>query len=191
MNRIDCQYQITVGDYRKAVYYATFLRHRRLLQIFVLTAIVAFLCWLGSALGLFPLFLLPAYLFFGYAIWVLLLFGQLEWGILQFCKRDTALLGKETQMLFTRNSMTLTTPQGETVTHPLDRLFLAFELSGLFLFYLDGAQSLLLPTRSLDGSKRNQLREWLQEALHERFETRYGLRGLKLSRKPVSNKKFF
>ncbi len=175
MNPLVFEYKVDLREYHTAVYFGLVNRYRTALLIFLAVATAALLCTAGAALGLFPLFMLPAYLFLGYLVWLLILLGRAEHGILKLAKRPDSPLGRTMRMTFGRDTLRIETPgDGGKAVHPFTRLFLVFELSNLFMIYLDPANVLLLPARVMTGGQRAELRELLREALHDRFQSRYG-----------------
>lgn len=175
MNPLVFEYKVDLREYHTAVYFGLTNRYRTLLLIFLAVAAVALLCAAGAALGLFPFFTLPSYLFLGYLVWLLILLGRTEHGILKLTKSPQNPLIKTMRMTFARDTLRIETPaDGGKATHQLSQLFLVFELSNLFMIYLDPANVLLLPVRAMSGEQRAALRDLFREALHDRFQSRYG-----------------
>ncbi len=192
MNDLVLTFAPSIANYRSAVYFAAVTRHRIGFRIFAISAIVAAICTAGAYLGLMPVFMLPAYLFLGYLIWAIVLCAQIEYGILKYAKNEESMLHKEMTLTFARGSLKIDTPHnGKSSTVRLSDLFLGFELSNMFLLYLDGAQSIMLPHRAMSPEQRAQLRELLQDNLHDRFSTRfgYGAAAAKIKYKPLNGKK--
>ncbi len=190
MNDLVFTYAPSIANYRTAVYFAAVTRHRIGFRIFALTAIVAAVCTAGSYLGLMPVFMLPAYIFLGYLIWAIVLCAQIEYGILKYAKNKESMLHKEITLTFARGGLKIDTPHnGKSATVRLADLFLSFELSNMFLLYLNGAESIMLPHRAMTPQQRAEVRELLQDNLHERFSTRFGYGATAAKLKPLSGKK--
>lgn len=190
MNDLVLTYAPTIPNYRSAVYFATVTRHRVSFRIFAVSAAVAAICAAGMYLGLMPVFMLPAYVFLGYSIWAVVLFAQLEYGILKYAKNKDNMINKKIILTFARGGLKLDTPHnGKSASFKLSDLFLAFELSNMFLLYLDGAQSVMLPHRAMTPQQRAEVRELLQDNLHERFSTRFGYGATAAKLKPLTGKK--
>ena len=186
MNEIKANYQLTTNHYRTAVYYAAVLRHRLMLIIAIAVGLTALACWISSALGFMPPFMLPAYLFIGYAIWLLFICGSLEHGILKYSKNPDCILYKDMSVTFAKGNMKVDTPYNKkSFTVSLNKLFYAFELNNIFIIYVDGAQSILLPHSALSASERAEVRSLLTNALGDRFSTRFGYNNMLPRRSPL------
>lgn len=175
---MDIEYTLGIGDYRAAVYFGTAVRHRRALQIFAVVAAVAVLYTMGGTIGLWSIMMLPAYVGLAYGIWLAVLLGRTELGILRFVKKDDQLLGKTMRMSVTEERLTLEIPdRGSRFSVPVRELFLVFETSRFFNIYMDPHQTVLLPISALSAEQRAALRSLFGRKLKERFETRYGPKG--------------
>ena len=190
MNDLVFTYALSIANYRAAVYFASITRHRIGFRIFVVSAAVAAICMAGTYMGLMPVFMLPAYIFLGYLVWAIILCAQIEYGILKYSKHQESMLHKEMTLTFARGGLKIDTPHnGKSSTIKLSDLFLAFELSNMFLIYLDGAQSIMLPHRAMTPQQRAEVREILQDNLHDRFSTRFGYGATAAKLKPLAGKK--
>ena len=184
MNDIKVTYRISVRDYHMAVYYASAIRYRTAIKILVVSGFVALTIHLGSLMGSFPLFMLPAYLFLGYLIWFLFKVAMIEHSILKYAKSKESILGKEMSVTFSKGMMRIDTPyNGQSSTCPIDKLACAFEMSDIFLIYFNGEQTCIIPTRAFSGGDRAALRSLLLNTLKERFDTRFGYDSLMPRRK--------
>lgn len=176
MGTLRFEYALTLSDYRMALFFGNSIRHRTLLRIFVVTAVVAAVYSAGGYLGIWPFSMLPAYIFFGYAVWLLFLIAQIQHGMLKYIKSPQNLIGKTVIISIDRSAIRLETPHtGETASYPLQNLFYVFEISRMFLIYLNAEQSVLLPFRAMSASERTELRDRFRGAVNDRFQTRYGL----------------
>ena len=85
------------------------------------------------------------------------------------------MLNKQINLEFVRGNLKIETPHnGKSSSVKLENLFYAFELSNMFLLYIDGAQSIMLPIRAMTPQQRADLRELLKDQMHDRFSTRFG-----------------
>ena len=170
--RIRCQ--ISLSDYRKASYYGLFLRHRVPLLIFFGVLLVSILYAVGAAAGLgkanpFVFLLAGAYL-----VWALFLFAGNEKQIRSYLQRDDCLLGVELQLRLDEKTLQMEIPSREIrFTRSWSRLAAAFELSELFMFYLDAQEVYLLPKRFLRSEETEALRQVLKKQLKDRFSSRW------------------
>lgn len=194
MNNLVFTYYPSMSDYHSAVYFATITRHRLGFRIFVVSAVVAAICTGGAYVGVMPPFMLPAYIFLGYLVWAIIICAQTEHGILKYAKHEESILQKKIVLTFARDSLKIGTPHnGKISTVQLDKMFLGFELSNMFLLYLDGAQSIMLPHRVMTPEQRAEVRSVLQDNMHDRFSTRFGYSAKAPKMKPLVGKrrKFF
>lgn len=191
MNELSFTFSVNIYDYHRAVYFAFVNRSRSLLRIFALVGVIALFNWGAGALGLLPVFMLPAYIFLGYLVWVLVLLGIEEYRVLQYAKSPQSILDHPTTLRFVRDTLEVQTHTGDRATHRLGDLFCAFEISELFLIYLNGAQSLMLPHRVMTPQQRAAVREKLQDALHGRFSTRFGYTSVLPQKSPLRKNRFF
>lgn len=175
MNPLTFEYKINVREYHTAVYFGLTTRYRNMLRIFLVVAAVALLCALGASFGLIPPIMFPAYVFLGYLVWLLFLLARTEHGILKVTKSAQSPLGKTLRLSFGRDNLKVETPQtSDKAVHQLSNLFLVFELSNLFMIYLDPVNTILLPHRTMSPEQRAAVREKFQDNLHDRFQTRFG-----------------
>ena len=75
--------------------------------------------------------------------------------------------------------------------HQIANLFFVFELSNLFMIYLDSANTILLPVRVMNGEQRAALREKFRDSLHDRFQTRFGQMKAPKIRPLTGGRRFF
>lgn len=176
MNSINITYSPSLGDYHKAVFYALVLRHLNALRIFVLSAVVALICYLVSLFGVAASFMLPAYIFMGYFVWLLYLCAVTEHGVIKYAKSEECILNEEIILTVDSSTMKIETPYNHKKSViKLSELFVGFEINGLFLIYINAADSIMIPHRALSARQRADLRELFQDNLHDRFSTRFSL----------------
>lgn len=193
MNPLTFEYKINIREFHTAVYFGLVTRYRNMIRIFVVVAAVALLCTVGSLFGIIPSIMFPAYVFLGYLVWLLFLLAQTEHGVLKTTKSAENPLDRTIRLSFGRDTLKVETPHnGEKAVHQLPNLCLVFELSNLFMIYLDPANTILLPMRVMDAQQRAALREKFQDNLHDRFQTRFGqMKAPKIQPLTGGRKRFF
>lgn len=174
MEKIRAEYEITVGDFRQATYYGLFLRLRRPLQIMFVVLVVGVLYALGGWMGLGKVNYLVLFLAAAYLIWGLLLFAKTERGILKYIRSPESFVGCRYIVTLESHRLRIQIPERKAdVTRQMNQLACVFELSHLFLIYVDGQQVYLLPHRCMTEAQRLALRRNFRERLGERFDSRF------------------
>lgn len=174
MNRIKAEYNITLGDFRRATYYALAIRSR---TAFLIAAafLMAGLCLLGAAAaGLASPS--PVFLFITAAgvVWFLMTFAGTEQNIRAYLRSDGCLIGLKTLFTMDENRIGIEIPEKHIHTRlQANRLGVAFEISTLFLLYTDAAQVYIVPRRAFTEEELRQIRKTLKEQLPGRFSTRF------------------
>jgi len=178
MERIKAEYQITVSDLRQASYYGLFMRRRRPLQIMFVVLAAGVLYAAGAGLGLGEVNPLVLFLAGAYLLWGLLLFAGTERDILRYIKSPDSLIGCTYAAVLESHRITLRIPEKKAeFTKPIGELACVFELSRMFLIYVDSQQVYLLPHRALTKEERASLREVFRKRLGDRFSSRFGRAG--------------
>ena len=178
MPTIDVSYAVTVSDFRKATYYGLFLRHRRPLQIMFLVLGVSVIYGIGGALGFGTVNYLVFFLALAYLIWGLLLFSGAEKSIRQYLASPGATLGCEYFVLIDAHHIRIRVPSHKgDVSFLLKKLACAYEISSLYLFYVNAQEVYLLPKRALTGEQAAALRAHLRATLGDRFASRFEKHG--------------
>ena len=192
MNPTTFEYQINMREYHTAVYFGFVNRYRTMLQIFLVVAAVALLCTAGGFFGGIPVIRFPSYIFLGYLIWLLILLAQVEHGVLKMTKLPENPLNRTLRLTFGRDQFKVETPSNtDKAVHQIANLFFVFELSNLFMIYLDPANTILLPVRVMNGEQRAALREKFRDSLHDRFQTRFGQMKAPKIRPLTGGRRFF
>lgn len=180
MERIRAEYRITMGDFRQATYFGLFQRHRRALQIMFVVLAVGILYAIGGSLGLGSVNYLVLFLAGAYLIWGLLLFAGTERSILRYVRSPDSFVGCGYIATVESHRIRFQIPEKKAdVSRQISQLTCVFELSQMFLIYVDGQQVYLLPHRALTEEERSALRETFQERLGERFSSRFGQKSSK------------
>lgn len=186
MNEITVTFIPTMRDYHLAVYYAAVNRHKLGFRLFVVSGLTFAACQLSAYFGLMPQASFVGYIFMGFLVWAILVLAQLESGILKYAKSGDALIGHEMTLSFTREKLKISTPyNGKSDVVRLDSLFCAIEISSMFLIYLDGAQSIMLPHHATTAEQHSQIRSILRDNLHDRLYTRNDYNSMLPKRSPL------
>lgn len=174
MAPICAEFAITVSDFRKASYYALFLRYRRPFLFLFLAAAGAALYALGAALGLGAANPLVFLLSGAYCLWGLVMAIGEEKNIRAYVRSAGSLLGLSCRATLTEGAFQYEIPKRQVrVTAAYSDLACAFELQALFLLYTSPKDVYLLPKRALTEKECGQVRALLRDALKDRFATRF------------------
>ena len=152
MQTIHVNYSITVSDFRKATYYGLFLRHRRALQIMFLVLGVSILYAIGGALGLGTVNYLVFFLALG-----------AEKGIRQYLASPHNTLGCDYDVTIDAHRIRICIPsrKGDS-SFLITKLACVYELSSMYLLYVNTQEVYLLPKRALTAEQVSELRALLQ-----------------------------
>ena len=163
MQTIHVNYSITVSDFRKATYYGLFLRHRRALQIMFLVLGVSILYAIGGALGLGTVNYLVFFLALAYLIWGIFLFAGAEKGIRQYLASPHNTLGCDYDVTIDAHRIRICIPshKGDS-SFLITKLACVYELSSMYLLYVNTQEVYLLPKRALTAEQVSELRALLQ-----------------------------
>ena len=154
MQTIHVNYSITVSDFRKATYYGLFLRHRRALQIMFLVLGVSILYAIGGALGLGTVNYLVFFLALAYLIWGIFLFAGAEKGIRQYLASPHNTLGCDYDVTIDAHRIRICIPshKGDS-SFLITKLACVYELSSMYLLYVNTQEVYLLPKRALTAER--------------------------------------
>lgn len=174
MQAMDLSYSLIVSDFRRATYYGLFLRHRRALQIMFLVLGVSVVYGIAGALGAGTVNYLVFFLAGAYLIWGLLLFAGAEKGIKRYLAQPGGMLGCRYDVTISDHHIRFRIHERQVdASFQLKKLACVYELSSLFLFYINMQEVYLLPKRALTAEQCGSLRAALRSALGERFDTRF------------------
>ena len=163
MQTIHVNYSITVSDFRKATYYGLFLRHRRALQIMFLVLGVSILYAIGGALGLGTVNYLVFFLALAYLIWGIFLFAGAEKGIRQYLASPHSTLGCDYDVTIDAHRIRICIPSHkDDSSFLITKLACVYELSSMYLLYVNTQEVYLLPKRALTAEQVSELRALLQ-----------------------------
>ncbi len=175
MPPLHVEFPVTLKDYRSAVYFGTMLRHRRAIQVFLVIIAAVLVYSVGGYLGIWPFFQFPLFIAFAYLVWLLVLLGQIEHGILRYSKAKDSLLGKRCIMDIGEERISVAFPQLDVkYAVAVDTLMIVFETSRFFNIYMDPLHTVLLPHTALSEAERDALRSLFDLKLRDRFDTRFG-----------------
>ena len=171
----EIEYQVTLGDFRKASYYGLFLRHRRPLLVLFIVLIGAFLYCLAGLLGMGRINIFVPLLAGAYLVWGLLLFAGTEKAIRACLRQENTLVGCTYRVLFEKKQVRIRVPERSIdVFLPLSKLACAFEMSAAFLLYPNPQETYIVPVRALTDEQRLALRAHFRKTLGKRFGSRFG-----------------
>lgn len=174
MKKIQTEYTVTVSDFRKASYYALFLRHRRPLQIMFVVLIAAVLYGIGASLGLGQANPLVFFLAAAYLCWGLFLFAGTEKGIRQYIRTPENFLGCTYNATLESHRVQFEIPERKIkASQPIGNLACVFELNQIFMIYVSAQDLYLLPCRALSREQRSALRQTFRQRLGNKFATRF------------------
>lgn len=174
MEPIRANYEITLSDYRKASYYGLFLRHRRPLRFLFIVLILGVLYLAAGLLSLVPINPLVFLVLTAFLVWGQLLLTGTERGVKNYLKSPGCLIGCPQEADLTEEMFRIRIPsRGVDVQIDPRALACAYELSALFLLYVNTQEVYLLPVRSFTETQRSHLRVFLRSTLQDRFGTRF------------------
>lgn len=174
MERIRTEFEVTVGDFRKASYYGMFLQYRKPLRIMFVVLGVAIIYGVAGYMGMGKVNYLVLFLGAAYLIWGLLMFTRTERQILRYVKMPGSFVGCRYIVTVDSHKITFEIPERKiNASNQLNKLPCAFELNDLFLIYVSTQQTFILPCRALTETQRQELRRTLRERLGDNFGTRF------------------
>ena len=172
---IHVKFPVTLKDYRTAVYFGTMLRHRRAIQVFLVVIAAIAVFSVGGYFGIWPFIQFPLFIAFAYMVWLIVLLGQIEHGILRYSKAKDTLLGKHCIMDISEERISIAFPQLDVkYAVAVDALMIVFETSRFFNIYMDPMHTVLLPHTALSKAERDAIRSLFDLKLRDRFDTRFG-----------------
>ena len=174
MEKITVDYQVTVGDFRQATYYGTFLRHRKALRIAFAVLLMGILYGIGAAIGLGEINPWVLFLAAGYLIWALVFLSGVEKGIKAYIKSPGCMIGTTFHAEIDDKTFRIEIPErGTAFSSPLRKLTCVFEISSLYMFYTSVQDVYILPARCLTPEQRTALRPVLRNKLGANFGSRF------------------
>ena len=174
MDRIRTEFEVTVGDFRKASYYGMFLQYRKPLRIMFVVLGIAIIYGVAGYLGMGKVNFLVFFLAAAYLIWGLLMFARTERQILRYVKTPGSFVGCRYVVTIDTHKITFEIPERKiNSSTQLSKLACVFELNDLFLVYVSVQQTFILPCRALTETQRQEFRRTLRERLGDNFSSRF------------------
>ena len=162
-----------VGDFRKAMYYALLIRYHRPFQILAIVLGFTVIYALAGAYGLGTPNPVVFCIAGAYLVWALVMAGGVERQIHRSLRQDGNPVGACMRLVATTHSLAWSIPSLKAHGNvQMARLAAVFHISGLFLVYLDGRSTLLVPERDLSQADIDFLDEAFCNRLGERFYRR-------------------
>ena len=176
MKTIEANYQITLSDFRKAMYYGLTLRYNKALKIMFFVLIICFFYVIIGLSGAWEINLLIPFIGIAYLIWGLLLFAGAERRIKNYIKDPNCFIGKEYKTTLDAKRVHIQIAECKSNTsYSISKLACVFEISEMFLIYITTQDLYILPKRALidKDAESRVLRENFKSQLGDRFYTRY------------------
>lgn len=174
MKPIEIKYKVSIGDFRKASYYALALRSGKALKIMagVLAADAGY--YILQLSGVLAENSLPLFIALGYVVWLLLLFANTERSIRRYVTSPASVLGLPFVAGFTADAISFSQPERSIdQTFPLKDCPCVFELGAVFLFYVSQQETYIVPKYAFSDEALSLLRSNLYRQLPDRFSSRF------------------
>ena len=165
---------VRIQEYRQAVYYALFARKR--IGFILCGAILALALVYGFliALGLLPMKAVAFFIAGAELLWLLFQFAGAERGIYQVIRSEGSMLGVPFTVDLDAQTFHIEIPskdlKGET---PYRDLYMAVELSSVFLICVNETEMFILPVRCFTEPQREWFRNTLRRQMPDSFQSRY------------------
>lgn len=180
MNKIEATYQITVSDYRMASYYGLAMRQYKILRVLIFMVGAAFLCFCTSNMWAKGMELAILLLIIC-AVWLLMMFANMEKGIRRYVKDENTMIGCEYHMTLESHRIQIRVPERKVnVSVKMNDLTAVFEMSKGYLIYTSMQDAYILPFRCLTKEQKEALRENFRQFLGDRFSESKLLLGKRL-----------
>ncbi len=170
---ITAEYTITVGDYRRASYYGLVTRNRKALRFTVLIMGLFILYAILMAVGYLPFHPMMYLIGILYIVWLLVLTGGVEQSILRYRRSPDTLIGTRYRFTGEEYHILIEIPDRSFRHTLVIKKITAFELSSLFLLYVDAQQLFIVPKRAFTEEELLTLRRRFRAVIPERFVSRY------------------
>ncbi|MBO4838137.1 MAG: YcxB family protein [Lachnospiraceae bacterium] len=171
---VRAEFKLNLRDYRTAAYYGMAQRNRTGLRL-MLVVLGAFIIYVITTMIL-NVQLIPVAFFVvgGYAVWVIILCAGTETRIRRYIKDPETLLGKDTVITIDRTHVEVEIPEKDIHCKvPVKDLAFVFELTDLYMLYINGQETYLLPKRAVTEAEILQLRQFFQKMLSAKFFSRF------------------
>ena len=170
---VQTEFDLRLGLYRQAHYYSLVQRYRLAFLITVPAVLFGIACLIMQVTGVLS-FPFPIYIGAACLVWLMLVASRVEKNIRLYLKSPDCLLGRHFKVIFRPDEVKIIVEEKKIyVTHPLSRLAAVFELSSLYMLYLDGQQTYLVSKENLSREQQLLLRDQFAAVLNERFISRF------------------
>ena len=157
MRPFSAEYTVEIGDFRLASYHALVFRYRTMLRIAVVVMLVSLGYAIASMLGAGKPNLMVFFIGGAYMIWLLIMLAGVEKNIRSYVRE-----------------VRIRIPARKVDARlPYRGLACVFELSSLFLFYVNAEQVYMVPVRAMSREDRVALRAHLTSVLGDKFSSRF------------------
>lgn len=163
-------FHLTIGDFRRSLYYGFFIRNRKFLRITVYVLGTFLFYALLCAVGVFSINALVLFIAAAYFSCLLLMLASLERQVLQQAKSPDSFLKETYEITFSGSDICIEIPSRKIKTHiKPSKFYCAFEISKLFLLYQTQEQVFLVPKSIMTDADIQLIRSILSTALGKRF----------------------
>ena len=170
---VQTEYDLRLDLYRQAMYYSLVQRYRLAFLISVPAVFIGLACLLMKLTGVLD-FSFPIYIGAACLVWFILVAARIEKNIRLYLRSPDCLLGRHFKVRFQPDQVRISIEEKKIhVTHSLDKMAAVFELSGLYMLYVDGEQTYLVSKENLNAEEQALLRSRFAEVLGERFVSRF------------------
>lgn len=173
MNFIDVTYQVSLSDFRKAMYYGLFLRNRRPFIIILIAVAITLLYLIAHMMHIAQMNYIVYFIGAIHMIWGISLLVGAEKSIRRYLKSPDHFLGALFHVQMDEQNILIRVPERNVnVKYRINELYCVFELSALFMIYISPAEVYLLPKKALNEELRVRLRANFKERLGNQFQSR-------------------
>ena len=176
MKTIEANYQISISDFRKSMYYGLTLRYNKAIKIMLFVLLICIIYIIAGFSGVWKINSLIPFIGIAYLIWGLLLFANAERSIRNYISDPNCFIGKQYKITLEAKRVHIQIPECKVNTsYSISKLACVFEISDMFLIYITMRDLYILPKRALidkDAESRD-LRENFKVQLGERFYTHF------------------
>ena len=174
MRPFSSEYTVEIGDFRLASYHALVFRYRTMLRIAVVVMLVSLAYAIASMLGAGKPNLMVFFIGGAYMIWLLIMLAGVEKNIRSYVRQPDCLVGQRFLANFDAQEVRIRIPARKVDARlPYQGLACAFELSSLFLFYVNAEQVYMVPVRAMSRDDQVSLRAHLTSVLGDKFSSRF------------------
>ncbi|MBO4872644.1 MAG: YcxB family protein [Lachnospiraceae bacterium] len=174
MGTVHLECDVGVQEYRQASYYALFSRKKPGFLLCAVILALTVLYGLLIILGLLPFKAVAFFIAGAELLWLLLQFASAERRIFQYIKSEESMIGVPFRADLDAQTFHIEIPakdlKGEVAYKDL---YLATELSSLFMISVNESEMFILPTRCFTDEQRTWFRHTLARQMQDGFISRY------------------